>query len=44
MHIPLFAKLFLFLLLYCISDLSIKNQVLKDSIRKANKASKIKVE
>ncbi len=41
MRISLLAKLIFFLALYCISDLSIKNNILKKVIRKANRAEKI---
>ena len=41
MRISLFAKLIFFLALYCISDLSIKNNILKKVIIKANRAVKI---
>ena len=41
MRISLFAKLIFFLGLYCISDLSIKNNILRKVIRKANNAKQI---
>jgi len=41
MRISLFAKLIFFLALYCISDLSIKNNILRKVIRKANNAKQI---
>ena len=41
MRISLFAKLIFFLTLYCISDLAIKNNILRKVIRKANNAKKI---
>ena len=37
MPISFLAKLIFFLALYCISDLSIKNNIKKNLIRKANK-------
>jgi len=41
MQISSFLKLIFFLALFCISDLSIKNNILKKVIRKANNAKKI---
>ena len=41
MRISLFSKLIFFLALYCISDLSIKNNILRKVIRKANNAKQI---
>ena len=41
MNIPILAKLSLLFVLYCISDLSIKKQFLKNSINRANKAKRI---
>ncbi len=41
MQISIFAKAIFFLTLYAISDLSIKNHILKKAIRKANKARKV---
>ena len=41
MQISFFAKVVLFLTLYCISDLSIKNNILRKVINKANRAKKI---
>ncbi len=41
MQISFFAKLFFFLALYCISDLSIKNNILRKAIKKANSAKPI---
>ena len=41
MQISFFAKLIFFLALYCISDLSIKNNILRKAIRKAKKAKPI---
>jgi len=41
MRISLFTKLIFFLALYCISDLSIKNNILRKVIRKANNAKQI---
>tara|TARA_Y100000589_G_C26650569_1_gene425842 strand:+ start:376 stop:504 length:129 start_codon:yes stop_codon:yes gene_type:complete len=38
MQISFFAKIIFFLALYCISDLSIKNNILNKVIKKANKA------
>ena len=43
MQISFFAKVVLFLMLYCISDLSIKNNILTKVINKANRAKKIKL-
>jgi len=41
MQISIFAKAVFFLTLYTISDLSIKNHLLKKTIRRANKAKSI---
>ena len=41
MKISFFTKLIFFLALYCISDLSIKNNILKKVIRKAKKAKPV---
>ena len=41
MRISLLAKLIFILALYCISDISTKNNILRKVIRKANKAKKI---
>tara|TARA_Y100000589_G_scaffold239357_1_gene226850 strand:+ start:176 stop:304 length:129 start_codon:yes stop_codon:yes gene_type:complete len=41
MRISLFAKLIFFIALYLISDLSVKNNFLKKSIKKANKARRV---
>jgi len=41
MQISFFAKVVLFLTLYCISDLSIKNNILRKVINRANRAKKI---
>ena len=41
MQFSFFAKLVLFLTLYCISDLSIKNNILRKVIDRANRAKKI---
>ena len=41
MKISLFAKLIFFLALYCISDLAIKNNILRRAIKKANNAKPI---
>ena len=41
MRISFFAKLIFFLALYCISDLSIRNNILIKVIRKANNAKQI---
>ena len=41
MQISFFAKLILFLALYCISDLSIKNNILRKVIIRANRAKKV---
>ena len=41
MKIPFFAKLIFFLALYCISDLAIKNNIIRKAIQKANKAKAI---
>ena len=41
MHISFFAKIVLFLSLYCISDLSIKNNILKKVITRAYSAKKV---
>jgi len=41
MQISFFAKLFLFLTLYCISDLSIKNNFSRKVMYRANRAKKI---
>jgi len=41
MQISFFAKVFLFLALYCISDLSIKNNILRKIINKANRAKRV---
>ena len=41
MQISFFAKLVLFLALYCISDISIKNNILRKVINKANRAKRV---
>ena len=41
MQISLFTKLVVFLALYCISDLSIKNNILRRVMDRANKAKKV---
>jgi len=41
MQISFFAKVVLFLTLYCISDLSIKNNILRKLMNRANRAKKI---
>ena len=41
MQISFFAKVVLFLALYCISDLSIKNNILKKVMSRANGAKKV---
>ena len=41
MQISFFAKVVLFLALYCISDLSIKNNILRKVMNRANRAKKI---
>ena len=41
MQISFFAKIVLFLALYCISDLSIKNNIMRKIVNRANKAKKI---
>tara|TARA_Y100000589_G_scaffold332221_1_gene390462 strand:- start:926 stop:1072 length:147 start_codon:yes stop_codon:yes gene_type:complete len=41
MHISFFAKLIFFLSIYCISDIAIKNKVMKNAIRKAQRAKPI---
>ena len=41
MQISFFAKVVLFLTLYCISDLSIKNNILRKVMNRANSAKKI---
>ena len=41
MRISLFAKLIFFLALYCISDLAIKNNILRKAIQKAKEAKPI---
>ena len=41
MQISFFAKIVLFLALYCISDLSIKKNILKKVITRANSAKKV---
>ena len=41
MQISFFAKVVLFLTLYCISDLSIKNNILRKVMNRANRAKKI---
>ena len=41
MQISLLAKLIFFLTIYCISDISIKNNILRKAIKKANKAKPI---
>jgi hypothetical protein len=41
MQTSFFAKLVLLLTLYCISDLSIKNNILRKVINRANKAKKV---
>ncbi len=41
MQISIFAKAIFFLTLCAISDLSIKNNILKKTVRKANKARKV---
>ena len=41
MQISFFAKVVLFLTLYCISDLSIKNNILRKVINRANRAKKV---
>jgi len=41
MQISFFAKVVLFLTLYCISDLSNKNNILRKVMNRANRAKKI---
>ena len=41
MQISFFAKIVLFLALYCISDLSIKNNFLRKVMNRANSAKKV---
>jgi len=41
MQISFFVKVVLFLTFYCISDLSIKNNILRKVMNRANKAKKI---
>ena len=41
MQISFFAKVVIFLTLYCISDLSIKNNILRKVINRANRAKKV---
>ena len=41
MQISFFAKVVLFLTLYCISDLSIKNNILRKIMNRAHRAKKI---
>ena len=41
MQFSFFAKVVLFLTLYCISDLSIKNNILRKVMNRANRAKKI---
>ncbi len=41
MQISFFAKIVLFLTLYCISDLSIKNNILRKVIKRANSSKKV---
>ncbi len=41
MQISIFAKVIFFLTLYAISDLSIKNNILKKTVRKASKAKRV---
>jgi len=41
MQISFFAKLVLFLILYFISDLSVKNNILRKVMKRANRAKKI---
>jgi len=41
MQISFFAKIVLFLALCCISDLSIKNNILRKVMNRANRAKKI---
>jgi len=41
MQISFFAKVVLFLALYCISYLSVKNNILRKVLNRANKAKKV---
>lgn len=41
MQISFFAKVVLFLTLYCISDISIKNNIMRKIMNKANRAKKV---
>ena len=41
MQISIFAKAILFLTLYAISGLSLKNHILRKAIHKANKAKRV---
>jgi len=41
MQISFFTKIVLFLVLYCISDLSIKNNILRKVMNKAKRAKKV---
>ena len=41
MQISFFAKVVLFLTIYCISDLSIKNNILRKVMNRASRAKKI---
>jgi len=41
MQISFFSKLVLFLTLFCISNLSIENNILRKVIKRANRAKKI---
>ena len=41
MQISFFAKVVLFIFLYCISDMSIKKNILKNIMNKANRARRV---
>ena len=41
MQISIFAKAIFFLTLYAISDLSIKNHILREAVRKAKRARRV---
>jgi len=41
MQISFFVKVVLFLALYCISDISIKNNIFRKVMNRANKAKKV---
>ena len=41
MQISFFGKIVLFLTIYCISDMSIKNNILRKLVKRANRAKKV---